>query len=136
MSWEIDNRVANSIALFASFLSVVMWLAPIRDIWTADYSIYHLKSTENVATGFGFVAGTFNCVLWLMYASTHLDTMMVPIVVNSAGFVLNVSFVLCYWYYGGRVERNKTCLQLLFMMILTVVSAIIWIVKKDNEPVG
>jgi len=64
MSWEINNYIANGIALLGSFTSVVMWLAPVRDVWTASYSIYHTGSTDNVATSFGFVAGVFNCVLW------------------------------------------------------------------------
>jgi hypothetical protein len=48
----------------ASFTTIIMWLAPVRDVWTASYSIFRSGNTENVATGFGFVAGTFNCVLW------------------------------------------------------------------------
>jgi hypothetical protein len=64
MSWEINNHIANGIALGASLLTIIMWLAPVRDVWSAPYSIFRLKNTDSVATGFGFVAGTFNCILW------------------------------------------------------------------------
>ena len=136
MSWEIDLRVANGIAIFASAASIIMWMAPIRDVWTAPYSIYRTKSTESVATGFGFVAGVFNCVLWNMFASTRLDKMTVPFIVNSVGFFLNLSFVICFLVYGEAKARKQTRNQLISMILLTIVAAIVWIVEGDNEIVG
>jgi solute carrier family 50 protein (sugar transporter) len=136
MSWEIDPRIANGIALLGSFTAIVMWLAPVRDIWTAEYSVYRTKSTENVATGFGFVAGCFNCILWNMFASTRLETMLVPLVVNSVGLLLNSSFSLCYYCYGDRKARRETCRQLLLMLFVTALSIIFWVVENDNHIVG
>jgi solute carrier family 50 protein (sugar transporter) len=136
MSWEIDLRVANGIALLGSVVSIVMWLAPVRDVWTAPYSIYKSKSTENVATGFGFVAGTFNCILWNLFACTRLDTMIVPFIVNSTGFFLNISFVICYFAYGEAKARRETRNQLLVMILVTLTAIIAWAVEGDNEVVG
>jgi len=136
MSWEIDLRVANGIALVASATSLVMWLAPVRDVWTAPHSIYKSKSTENVATSFGFVAGTFNCVLWNMFASTQLDTMMIPFILNTAGFVLNISFVVCYYVYGETKQRREVRNQTGVMLFTTALATGAWIVEGDNISVG
>ena len=136
MSWTIDLRVANGIALLGSFTSIVMWLAPVRDVWTAEYSIFKSKSTENVATSFGFVAGTFNCILWNMFAVTQLDTMLIPVIVNSAGFLLNVSFVACYYAYGEDKQRREVRNQLVLMILTTALAIGSWILEKDNEMVG
>jgi len=136
MSWEVDNRVANGIALLGSFTAIVMWMAPIRDVWTADYSIFKSRTTENVATAFGFVAGVFNCVLWNMFACTRLDTMLVPFIVNCIGLALNASFVFCYLAYGDSKDRRETRNQLLLMVLVTAIAIIAWVVEKDNEIVG
>lgn len=136
MSWEIDLRVANAIALVGSATAIIMWLAPVRDVWTAEYSIYKSKSAENVATSFGFVAGTFNCILWNMFASTRLDTMLVPFIVNSVGFCLNFSFVSCYYWYGELSERSEVRNQMLLMLFVTALSIIFWVVEKNNDIVG
>ena len=136
MSWEIDLRVANAIALVGSATAIIMWLAPVRDVWTAEYSIYKSKSAENVATSFGFVAGTFNCILWNMFASTRLDTMLVPFIVNSVGFLLNFSFVSCYYWYGELSERSEVRNQLLAMLFVTALAIIFWVVEKNNDIVG
>jgi len=136
MLWQIDNRIANGIALLGSITAIIMWMAPIRDVWSAPYSIYKLRSTENVATAFGFVAGIFNCVLWNMFASTRLDTMLVPFIVNSIGFALNASFVICYLVYGDSKARRETRNQLLLMFFVTAAAIVMWVVEKDNESVG
>jgi len=136
MDWQIDNKIANGIALLGSTTAIIMWLAPVRDVWTAPYSIYRLESTENVATGFGFMAGTFNCILWNMFAATRLDTMMVPFIVNSAGFLLNFSFISCYFYYGEAKARRETRNQLLVMLFVTALAIIVWVMQKDNTMVG
>jgi len=136
MSWEINNLIANEIALVASFLTIVMWLAPVRDVWTASYSIYSTGTTDNVATGFGFVAGTFNCILWNLYAYNRLNTMLVPFVVNCVGFFLNISFVLCYFIYGSPKARRETRNQLIAMLIITGICVGIWIAQNSNNIVG
>jgi hypothetical protein len=136
MSWVIDNRIANGIALGGSAMAIIMWLAPVRDIWTAEYSVFRTRSTENVATGFGFVAGCFNCILWNMFASTRLDLMLVPFIVNSAGFLLNLSFSLCYYCYGDSKARRETCNQLMLMLFVTALAIIFWVVQQSNDVVG
>jgi solute carrier family 50 protein (sugar transporter) len=136
MSWVIDSQVATYIALVASTLTIIMWLAPVRDVWTAPYSIFRAGNTENVATGFGFVAGTFNCILWNLYAYNKLDIMFVPFVVNTAGFFLNISFVLCYFCYGDSKARRETRNHLLAMLFVTAVAAGSWWAEGNNEPVG
>jgi len=136
MDWEIDNRVANGIALVGSATAIVMWLAPVRDVWSAEYSIYKTKSSESVATSFGFVAGTFNCVLWNMFASTRLDVMLLPFVVNAIGFCLNFSFVICYYWYGTPGDRSEVRNQMLLMLFTTALASIFWVVEQDNEIVG
>jgi len=119
-----------------SATAIVMWLAPVRDVWTAPYSIFKSKSTENVATSFGFVAGTFNCVLWNMFASTRLDTMLIPFIVNSAGFLLNVSFVICYFAYGEGKQRREVRNQMAVMLLTTGLAIGGWVHEGDNEVVG
>jgi solute carrier family 50 protein (sugar transporter) len=136
MSWEINNHIANGIALGASLLTIIMWLAPVRDVWSAPYSIFRLKNTDSVATGFGFVAGTFNCILWNLYAYNRLDIMFVPFVVNSVGFFLNISFVLCYFWYGDSKARRETRNYLLFMLFITAIACGTWIVEQSNDLVG
>jgi len=136
MSWEIDTRIANGIAVLGSVTAIIMWLAPVRDVWTAKYSVFRMKNTENVATPFGFVAGMFNCILWNMYASTRLDTMTVPFIVNSAGFLLNFANTVCYYYYGNKIDRRDTRRQLLLMFVTTALAIGGWIIEKDNEVVG
>jgi len=136
MSWEVDNVVANSIALAASFLTIVMWLAPVRDVWTASYSIYRTGTTDNVATGFGFVAGTFNCILWNLFSFNRLNTMLVAFILNCAGFLLNISFVLCFYFYGNTKARRATMNQVIAMLIVTGVAVGIWIGEESNNVVG
>jgi solute carrier family 50 protein (sugar transporter) len=136
MAWEIDPHVATYIALAASVLTIIMWLAPVRDVWTAPYSIYRAGNTENVATGFGFVCGTFNCILWNLYAFNRLDIMFVPFVVNTVGFFLNISFVLCYFWFGDSKARRSTRNYLLAMLLITAIAAVAWAVNGTNEPVG
>jgi len=135
-SWEIDNYVANEIALAASFMTIVMWLAPVRDVWTASYSIYKTRSTDNVATGFGFVAGTFNCILWNLFSFNRLNTMLVAFILNCAGFLLNVSFVFCYFIYGSAKARRETRNQVLAMLLITAVAIAIWVGEQSNAAVG
>jgi len=134
--WTIDLRVANSIASAASVLAVIMWMAPIRDVWTAPYSIFKTRSTENVISAFGFVAGTFNCILWNMFASTRLDKMMIPFIINCIGFALNVSFVLCYFCYGDGKARREVRNQMILMLFVTALSIVFWVVENDNNIVG
>jgi len=136
MSWEIDTHIADYIALAGSVTVIVMWLAPVRDVWTAPYSVFKTGTTDNVATGFGFVAGTFNCILWDLYAYNRLNTMLVPFVVNCVGFLLNISFVLCYFTYGSRKARRETRNQLLFMLFITALAVGIWIMEGNNNAVG
>jgi len=136
MSWEINNHVANGIALVASFLVIVMWLAPVRDVWTAKYSIFRTKSTENVATGFGYVSGVFNCLLWDMYAINRLDTMVVPFIVNCVGFALNVSFVICYWYYASLRQARAMRYQFFALVFFTIAAIGVWVYEGNNNMVG
>jgi len=62
--WEADPAVTNTIALVGSVAVIGLWLAPVRDVWTSKDSVWATRSTANVATAFGYVAGLFNCVLW------------------------------------------------------------------------
>ena len=63
--WDIDPHVANMLALVASGAVVILWLSPVRDVWVGNRSIYMTGSTEFVGTSFGYIAGFFQCMLWI-----------------------------------------------------------------------
>jgi solute carrier family 50 protein (sugar transporter) len=62
--------------------------------------------------------------------------MFVPFVVNSVGFVLNVSFVLCYFCYGDSKARRETRSYLMAMLFVTAVAVGSWVTQGSNDPVG
>jgi hypothetical protein len=64
MAWDADPVISNVIALAGSVAVIMLWLAPVRDVWVGRTSIWATKSTALVATAFGYVAGLFNCILW------------------------------------------------------------------------
>jgi len=124
------------IALSGSCAVILLWLAPVRDVWVAKNSIWATKSTERIATAFGYVAGLFNCILWNMYAVTRLNDMTVPFLVNLAGFFLNLSFVVCYWMFAVGKPRRDTKIQFSVLSAVTVFASFIWITTGSNESIG
>jgi solute carrier family 50 protein (sugar transporter) len=134
--WAVDPAVRNIIALVGSVAVTMLWLAPVRDVWRGKTSIWATKSTALVATAFGYVAGLFNCILWNMYAVTRLDNMTVPFLVNTAGFFLNLSFVVCYWMYASGKPKTDTRNQFAALFVVWLFAVFIWVSTGSNETVG
>lgn len=134
--WNVDPNVANAIATVASALVIMLWLAPIQDVWTGKSSIYKTKSTKNVATAFGYAAGFFNCLIWNMYAVTRLNIMGIPFGVNAAGFFLNLSFVMAFWWYAEGPKKRTFMIQFAVLTTFLILAITIWIVTGTNDDVG
>ena len=62
--WEADTTIANIMALAGSVGVILLWLAPVRDVWSSRTSIWATKSTSAIVTAFPYVAGMYNCILW------------------------------------------------------------------------
>ena len=71
-----------------------------------------------------------------MYASTRLSTMTVPIVVNTAGTLLNLSFLACYMYFANGKVLLDARRQFVSLLIVTLVAIASWIISGSNEGVG
>lgn len=71
-----------------------------------------------------------------MYAVTRFDTMTVPLVVNTVGFLLNASFVICYWIYAELEPRSEIRKQFFINLLILVTAGISWIVYGNNDLVG
>ena len=157
LPWEPHPAWTNIIALIGSVAVVLLWLAPVRDVWASRDSIWATKSTALVATAFGYVAGMFNCILWdsecfrkrnrpklhrkrltrtTVYASTRLDTMTVPFMVNLIGLFLNLSFVVCYWMFATGKARDDVKKQFIILLAVTISAAFVWISTGTNDLVG
>lgn len=135
LSWTVDETVLFFIGLVGAVAVLVLWLAPVRDIWTGRESVWATKSTARVATGFPYVAALYNCILWNLYATSRPSEFLVPIFVNTAGFLLNASFTWCYWRFSD--EKNKWWIQLHLGLFFayTCVTIALWN-ALDVEVVG
>jgi len=71
-----------------------------------------------------------------VFAIDKLDKMMVAFVVNCVGFLLNLSFVLCYFYFGDGKARKSVFNQCVGMLFITGVAIGFWVVENNNQPVG
>lgn len=131
-----STQTANLLAGAASVASVVMWLSPIQAIWLAKDSIYRTRSSAKVSTAFGFVAGAVQCALWVLYASTRLEDMTVPLLVNLFGGLLNLSFVLCYWTYSTGEQHSKVLWHVAGLCPALVLGVGVWYFDSDNVLVG
>ncbi|KAH9258121.1 hypothetical protein BASA81_003684 [Batrachochytrium salamandrivorans] len=131
-----STQTANLLAGAASVASIAMWLAPIQAIWLAKDSIYHTQSSSKVSTAFGFVAGAVQCTLWVMYASTRLEDMTIPLLVNLFGGLLNLSFVMCYWIYSVGDQRTKVFWHVTGLCPALVLGVGVWYFDSENVLVG
>jgi len=135
-AWVVDPTVANSVALVGSCFTILMWLAPVRDVWTGTESIFMTKGERMPASSLSYVAGVFNCLLWVMYGTTRLEQMLIAWLVNVCGLVLNLSFTLCYvWFSTGSYRRQVKTEFSMFMVILFI-AVMIWITTGSNDGVG
>jgi hypothetical protein len=64
MTWTVDVRVANYLALAGSVISIFMFISPLYAFWLAEDSVYKRRSSKHVASSFAIVSGIFNCLLW------------------------------------------------------------------------
>jgi solute carrier family 50 protein (sugar transporter) len=104
--WTTVEGLKTFLEGIGSICVLLLWMAPIRDIWTGRESVFAKKSTAGLVTGFPYVASLFNCLLWVMYALDKLDLLLIPTIVNVTGFLLNLSFTGCFWYYSSGTTKG------------------------------
>lgn len=134
--WEVDPAIANLLAGVASVCVIMMWMAPFREMWTSETSIYKTRNAERINTAFGFVAGVVQSTLWVMYSCNKLDRMGIPFLVNAFGALLNLSFVACYWYFSKGEQRKLVQMQILALSPAIPFGIGIWVFMGDNALVG
>jgi hypothetical protein len=134
--WIIDSTVANTIALVGSCFTILMWLAPIRDVWISKGSIFMTKGEKLPASSLNYVAAVFNCLLWIMYGTTRLEQMLIAFLVNCSGLILNLSFMCCYWYFSAGSKRSTIQKEFAFFDVVLLIAVIVWAATGSNDGVG
>jgi len=134
-SWVVDETVLFLIGIAGALMVLLLWLAPMRDIWLGRDSVWATRSTKRVATGFPYVAAVFNCVLWNMYATSNPRHFLVPLFVNTIGFLLNVSFTWCYWRFAPPDGAWVVVMQFTAFLVFTILAVALWF-AVDVEVVG
>jgi len=71
-----------------------------------------------------------------MYAITRLDTWTVPFLVNTAGFFLNLSFVICFWMFCAGRQKSEFKTQFGSLAVFWLLACFIWISTGSNDVVG
>ena len=127
-SWVTDTTALFFLGLVGAAAVLVLWLSPMRDVWTGKESVWVTKSTSRIATGFPYVSSLFNCVLWLFYCTKNPAEFLVPIFVNFAGMGLNLSFTWCYWKFSEPIGRWWVQLHLGVFTAYSLLSIVLWIV--------
>jgi solute carrier family 50 protein (sugar transporter) len=134
--WEYDQSWLNLLGLFGAIAVLSLWAAPIKDIWTGTDSVWATKSTARVATAFPYLASIFNCVLWQIYSVKNPAQFIVPIFVNTAGFIFNVGFVWCWYKFADENGKQKTRQQTMFFVLYSLVTLVLWAATRDIEVEG
>jgi uncharacterized protein with PQ loop repeat len=134
--WSVDVNIDYGIAAGASLALIVLWLAPMWDIWIGPESVVRTKSTSNLGTALNYIGGLFSSILWVMYMSTRLAELVVPFSANFVGIALNASYVACYWHFAKDASRADIRLSFLAMLLFTTTAAAIWGATGSNDAVG
>lgn len=136
MSWPIDSNVANLISILGSCFTILMWLAPMKEIWFGKESVFKTKGEKHPSSSLSYVAGVATSFLWALYQATHLDTMLIAFFVNCLGTVLNVAFVGCFFVYvfgPTRITMKKETLVFSITIFLAILS---WIITGTTDLLG
>jgi len=134
-AWQPNDGVGVMLEVLGSILVLLLWTAPVKDIWTGRESVFATKSTKLLASGFTYPASLSNCALWVAYGLDKFDVLLVPNLVNATGFLLNLSFVLVFYRYSEGEQRRTFLIQLVVLVFLVVVGFFI-LVGAGSEPVG
>jgi hypothetical protein len=135
-SWTYDPVYLNLLGLIGSIAGLAMYSAPVRDIWLGKHSVWGSESIERVGSAFPYISAIFNCVLWQLYAISDPKKFIVPIFLNTAGFVLNTSFTWCWYRYADVVRRRLTRIQLGSFITYLIATLFIWGVSHNIEIIG
>lgn len=115
---------------------LLLWTAPVYDLFLSRSSVLRLRSTKQLATGFNYIASLFSCLLWVMYTCNRTDTLMESFFVNALGLGVNATMVACYWYFARTEQRFDANVQLGFLSAAALAVGLTWLYLRDNAFVG
>lgn len=130
------SETSRALGTLGMVAILVMWSVPLYDVYIAKTSVFRLGSTEQLATAFNYIAGLFNCVLWVMYTANQQDTLYEAFLTSVLGIALNFLLVACYWYYSQNKQRQDANVQVGVLLGVVVLMGIIMLIVEDNEFVG
>jgi len=107
-------------------LLLLMWIAPLRDVWLGAESARALKSTHHIGTSLPFVAGLFQSLLWALYMSQALDRFAVTFGCNVAGIAINAALVVGFVWYATPEKRRCAMWYVLCSTVLLAVACVLW----------
>ena len=115
-----------AVGMVATCFSLLMWISPVRDVWTAKHGVFRSGGTDAVATALPFAASLGNCVLWIMFMLATPDRFQVPIAANAVGGVLNLSFVACFGAFATGWKRTELVVALVLDLLLFIAGGVLF----------
>jgi len=100
VTWDVDESIKNIIGIFATILTIVYFMTPIKTFHT----IIGIGSTE-AFRGEAYQLAFFNCSLWVLY-SLYQGSLLEPLICNIAGGILELSYIILFALYLPRAETQ------------------------------
>lgn len=96
-----------------SLAALGLWIAPIYDMFWSKTSVWRMKSSSKLSTGFHLFASCFNCLLWVAYLLKQPVMLREPLGINLLGLGVNLLTSVCYWKYARGLQRKEANIQVM-----------------------